>query len=361
MKHKNIIFILTIISIIIFLSGCLEEFQNIFNNQTIIYESQPTKISYEIEYGYKINVTGDGNVKINYTEGLPTLLFGSITNTNDLSNFESKKLTIANYPVIQWNISFDNQGQIILGVSSQALSNGYIIKDLEGTNALTIDEIEKYHSDLIDQYCNNQYFKSTCYLNPSDISIKQKANTIKANANSNNSLIVAKEIFKWLKGNTQYSINEISDAQPADLTFKLKSGDCDDLSYLYISLCRSLNIPSRFINGYVVDEFDVTAHAWVEVFVGGDIGFNGWIPVECAGSGDVTSEVHQNFGVEDVSHVRTFVDDGSNNSLKIASSGIFIEYNQGKLVDITSFVEISNYTIINSYELCITDEMRNYC
>jgi transglutaminase-like putative cysteine protease len=298
---------------------------------------------------------------VNYTEGLPTLLFGSITNTNDLSNFESKKIIISNYPMIQWNISLNNQGQFILGVSSQVLSNGYIIKDLEGTNALTIDEIEKYHSDLIDQFCKNQYFKSTCYLNPSDISIKQKANTIKANANSNNSLIIAKEIFKWLKGNTQYSINEVSDAQPADLTFKLKSGDCDDLSYLYISLCRSLNIPSRFINGYVIDEFDVTAHAWVEVFVGGNIGFNGWIPVECAGSGDVTSEIHQNFGVEDVSHVRTFVDDGSNDSLRIASSGIFIEYSQGKQVDITSFVEISNYTIITSNELCITDETRNYC
>jgi len=146
--------------------------------------------------------------------------------------------------------------------------------------------------------------------------------------------------------------------QPASETMQLGTGDCDDLSFLYISLCRSLGIPARFIRGYLVEETDGTvsavAHAWTEVFVGGNIGNQGWIPVECAcPSENMEVQVNQNFGVESVGHLRLFKDDGSNESMDASISGPMARYDAGMEVEMTAFVEIYNYIVLESKELTV--------
>ena len=152
--------------------------------------------------------------------------------------------------------------------------------------------------------------------------------------------------------------NDDTSAQPAGTTYQLKTGDCDDLSFLYISLCRSLGIPARFIRGYLVEETDGTvsavAHAWTEVFVGGNIGNQGWIPVECAcPSKDMAVQVNQNFGVESVGHLRLFKDDGSNESMDASISGSMARYDAGMEVEMTAFVGIYNYSVLESKELTV--------
>ena len=173
----------------------------------------------------------------------------------------------------------------------------------------------------------------------------------------------------WLKENTRYEKHEEDKAlpQPANLTYELRSGDCDDLSYLYISLCRAVGIPARLIRGFLIKEdingsVNVFPHAWTEVFVGGNLGDNGWIPVECAGSGgSVKADVHQNFGLEDCFHLRLFVDDGSNESLNISSSGPQVFYEQGMQVDMFSFAMITGYESLLSKKLVVTkNNIRSY-
>ena len=51
-------------------------------------------------------------------------------------------------------------------------------------------------------------------------------------------------------------------------------GVCRDYAHLAIALCRCMNIPARYVNGYlgdigvpIVDPMDFSA--WIEVFVGG--------------------------------------------------------------------------------------------
>jgi hypothetical protein len=123
-------------------------------------------------------------------------------------------------------------------------------------------------------------------------------------------------------------------------------------------LCRSLGIPARFIRGYLVEETDGTvsavAHAWAEVFAGGNIDDKRWIPVECAGSSeDMVVQVNQNFGVESVGHLRLFEDDGSNESMDAYISGPKVRYDEGMNVDTTAFAEIYNYSVLESKELTV--------
>jgi len=156
--------------------------------------------------------------------------------------------------------------------------------------------------------------------------------------------------------------------QPAALTLQKKTGDCDDLSFLYISLCRAVGIPARFIRGYLLSEnnagdVSATPHAWTEIFVGGSMGNNGWIPVECAcQSPDMTTQVNQNFGVESTFHLRLFIDDGSNESMDMSLSGIkYGTYDQEKRIKLQSFAEVEDYVELESKKLVVTKEdQRSY-
>ena len=63
--------------------------------------------------------------------------------------------------------------------------------------------------------------------------------------------------------------------------FERKTGVCRDFAHLFISLCRSLNMPARYVFGYLPDiDVEPTGapmdfHAWAEVFIG-----NRWWPFD---------------------------------------------------------------------------------
>jgi transglutaminase-like putative cysteine protease len=65
--------------------------------------------------------------------------------------------------------------------------------------------------------------------------------------------------------------------------FEGRAGVCQDFSHLMLALCRSLQIPARYVSGYVYDlkRKDIrgahASHAWVEVWVPGS-GWNGLDP-----------------------------------------------------------------------------------
>ena len=275
-----------------------------------------------------------------------------------LYSIDYKHKTLANNTVVNWNISGANKNNYKLGIAANVTAESFLIPDLSGDGASSLQEIKTNYPIIFNQYCHEQSANGTVYIDPNN-NIKSTAQNVSDQTDNNNSFILAKELFIWLKQNTDYQIHTINnEVQPAGTTYQLKTGDCDDLSFLYISLCRSLGIPARFIRGYLVEETDGTvsavAHAWAEVFVGGNIGNKGWIPVECAGSSkDMVVQVNQNFGVESVGHLRLFEDDGSNESMDASISGPMARYDTGIKVEMTAFVKIYNYSVLESKELTV--------
>ena len=109
------------------------------------------------------------------------------------------------------------------------------------------------------------------------------------------------------------------------------------------------------------DKVNMISHAWAEVFVGENFGNHGWIPVECAGDASIETEINQNFGVEDVSHLRLFEDDGSNESMNTSISSIMMYYDESIKVNMDFFGEISEYFVLDTKELYINEEgVRTY-
>jgi transglutaminase-like putative cysteine protease len=80
--------------------------------------------------------------------------------------------------------------------------------------------------------------------------------------------LMVEAIRQWVRTNVKYEYNHSSSSTSALDTLAAKHGVCRDLSHLAIALCRSINIPARFVVGYVYKLFPMDLHAWFEVYLG---------------------------------------------------------------------------------------------
>lgn len=76
-------------------------------------------------------------------------------------------------------------------------------------------------------------------------------------------------IRQWVKSKIQYEYNRSSSSTSALDTLSAGHGVCRDVSHLAIALCRSLNIPARFVVGYLYELKPMDLHAWFEAFLEG--------------------------------------------------------------------------------------------
>ena len=353
-KNSGIIIGFILVLLILSTSGCMSYFE-VYDSSTV-YESHSVEIQYSIRYGYWINCSGTGSYVIDYDCDEPEVLSGEVS-SELLYKTDYKQRTLANNIIVNWNISGTDDNDYKIGIAANVTAESFLVHDLTGIGASTLQEIKSDYSAVYNQYCRAQTAKGKVYIDPDNPYIQEIAEGILVRGETNNTFLVAKELFIWLKENTAYKIHVINnELQTASTTLQVKTGDCDDLSFLYISLCRSIGIPARFIRGYLVEEDGATvsavSHAWAEVFVGGNIGNDGWIPIECAcPSKDMEVQVNQNFGLESAGHLRLFKDDGSNESLEASISGPVVRYDSGMGIDMTDFVEISSYNILDAKEL----------
>jgi hypothetical protein len=297
------------VSIILLLSnltGCLDSFFPL----STTYESHPTKLTYDLAYGYEVVCSGSGKYEINYSCDIPEVLRGECIYELLYTN-NYKQIREVNNTFIKWSIQQENDATYSLGLQVHVEAESFLISDLTGKNALSLQTIKSAHPEIVSKYTEAQSTETKNMINPLHPQIHHIAYLVAEEAATDNAFLLAKSLFVWLKENIEYQVhNGVKIVQPALETLQKKSGDCDDLSFLYVSLCRTLDIPARFIRGYLLSEetngmITATAHAWTEVFVGNSLGNNGWIPVECAGcASSVESEIHQNIGVESAYHRR---------------------------------------------------------
>ena len=363
MKKKTVIVGFILVLLVLASSGCLDSNKK---KDGVTYIGSPVKISYTISYGYDITCSGTGNYILSYDCDIPEVLDctdGTVTNIIELNDLY-KNVTRVNNPMKTWNVSGSGNNQYEFGLTADVEAEGYVVYDLDGAGALTLQEITEEHPDIYEQYTKAQYNETNvAFIDPGNFYISAIAQSQITKANTYNSFLVAKQIFIWLKEKTYYKTHDRDDiVQTACETREIGSGDCDDLSFLYISLCRSAGIPARFIRGFIVYENLAIPHAWAEVFVGKQIGDNnGWIPVECAcNSTDMSIQINQNFAIETADHLRLFTDQGTNESLIVSFSGIKAKYEKNKTnIAIKPIIEISSYSE-SKKELTIDKDNNRY-
>lgn len=81
-------------------------------------------------------------------------------------------------------------------------------------------------------------------------------------------------ICDWLHENVRYHLSSTSSTTSHDAYLK-REGVCRDFAHMAIAFCRALNIPARYVSGYLPDigvpddGRPMDFHAWFEAFIGG--------------------------------------------------------------------------------------------
>mmetsp|Transcript_9236 Transcript_9236/g.13487 ORF Transcript_9236/g.13487 Transcript_9236/m.13487 type:complete len:721 (-) Transcript_9236:211-2373(-) len=90
------------------------------------------------------------------------------------------------------------------------------------------------------------------------------------------------QIAEWIHSNIDYSLESMGlEIQTASQVLASGWGKCDEMSALFVSLCRAVGIPARFVSGWAYTDntelFDTCwgGHVWAEALVGED-----WVPVD---------------------------------------------------------------------------------
>lgn len=76
-------------------------------------------------------------------------------------------------------------------------------------------------------------------------------------------------ITRWVREQVSYDPGTSAVPQSAIEIAQLRSGVCKDLAHLGIAMCRSISIPARFVDGYLLGLKPMDLHAWFEAYVGG--------------------------------------------------------------------------------------------
>ncbi len=84
----------------------------------------------------------------------------------------------------------------------------------------------------------------------------------------------AQAICDFVHGHIAFNYQDPSSQRSAFDVYRTRVGVCRDFAHLAIALCRCMNMPARYVNGYlgdigvpIVDPMDYSA--WIEVFLGG--------------------------------------------------------------------------------------------
>jgi transglutaminase-like putative cysteine protease len=100
----------------------------------------------------------------------------------------------------------------------------------------------------------------------------------------------------WVLLNVQYNLSTFTEkaSQKASWVLQNKYGVCDEISTLFVALCRSLGIPARYVGGLAYTNWqginNFGPHAWAEVY----FPTVGWVPF------DIT---YGEFGYVDATHI----------------------------------------------------------
>jgi hypothetical protein len=84
----------------------------------------------------------------------------------------------------------------------------------------------------------------------------------------------AAAIFDWVRANVRYEFAE--QIKPATAALKDGVGDCEELSSLFIAVCRANKIPARAVW--------VPGHTYPEFYLVDDAGAGHWFPCQAAGT-----------------------------------------------------------------------------
>jgi len=147
-------------------------------------------------------------------------------------------------------------------------------------------------------------------------------------------LQAAQELKTYVYDNFQYIKGLTTVETTPDEVWALKAGVCQDFAHMLLVLLRQINIPARYVSGYICPNKngmrgEGATHAWIEAYIPG----NGWVGFDPTNN-CVADDLHVRLAVgrnfSDCSPVKGTYKGTAGQTLEV---GVSVSYESGKVTD----------------------------
>jgi len=254
--------------------------------------------NFEFEFKRVIEIEAIGTYTINIT--IPQENPYQKVKVVDESHFPKRVLKITNRTV--WSYTFTGNAKIILRYSGNTSAKIWNIKDSLGINDIPEDLIKKYNHK---EYLLDEHNQKIWVINP------QPFKNVTFNITKDKKSVVdkLKAIYDIIQSNFHYVSERSGLPQDAITTWNSGEGDCDEISFVFVSMARSIGIPAWVEYGLLYTGTSWGPHAWVATIIPTSKG-----PVKV--NIDMTTELdEENYGrgflIRDPFRITLWEDDGN--------------------------------------------------
>ena len=256
-KRKRIIVKAVVAAIfLIALYIILPYIEDVVNNPPgTAYISLPSTVNFKFEWDAQVR--GLGNYILNVT--IPTNSTYQEVYVSDYSNEPKNELN--SYNRTWWSYSLSGYSSIKIVYQGETKLKIWNIK-----NSLDVNSIPQ---NLKKQYDHGEYLKNgdtkLWVIEPDKFESQQIGEKI--TEGKNNVLDKLRAIYDYIVNNFEYEKESGNLPKTAVETWNDKSGDCDELSFVFVSIARSIGIPAWVEYGILYTGSTWGHHAWIRTVV----------------------------------------------------------------------------------------------
>ena len=177
--------------------------------------------------------------------------------------------------VKQWSIQMNGQPHQHVDTYGNIVHTLVVDKNLSEINVTAKGEVETGlpHSETREKLPLAIYLRQT-HLTQPGLGIKELARSL----GTIDSVTGLQQLSEMIVERVPYTKGSTSVFTTASQALETGTGVCQDHAHIFIACCRSLNIPSRYVSGYLFTERGdlLESHAWAESWLPN----NGWISVD---------------------------------------------------------------------------------
>ncbi|WP_343581002.1 transglutaminase family protein [Acinetobacter sp.] len=136
----------------------------------------------------------------------------------------------------------------------------YLTIMAQGVVDLHATEVGYVETDISPMIFLQRTAMTCCDLNMTDF-----AQSVVAAKNRQNLIVLSEKILEQVP----YQPESTSVTTSAIEAFYAGQGVCQDHAHILIAMCRALQLPARYVSGYIYDKNQphLASHAWAEIFV----------------------------------------------------------------------------------------------
>ena len=280
---------------------------------TGIIENPPSLTNYKITSGVEFEFEREINIKAvgTYTLNLTVPTNSSFQHLVVMDNSNLSKEIVHAFNRTIWKYDLKDSTNITLIYRGNLSAKVWNIENSLDVDAIPADLKKQYnHNESIRTYDEkNHTYVDKVVIQPYTF----RHVTERLTKNDTNVVEKLRTIYDVIVSNFRYKPQKSGIPRSAVETWNSKDGDCDELSFVFVSMARSIGIPARVEYGLVYVQNSWGHHAWISAPIPttkGVIWANIDVSVEVGGE-----DIGRGFLIRDADRITEWLEDGNSRHL----------------------------------------------